>query len=207
MVIQVVRRVTWPLALFSFALASAFPLHSRAAAPQGAPGASVNAELYAGLKWRNIGPFHGGRVASVTGAIGQPGVFYIGTPLGGIWKTTSAGVTWNPIFDQVTGVDSVGAIQVAPSDPNIIYAGSGDSVGGSDGDGMYKTTDAGKTWTHIGLEDTTRINKMVVDPKDPDLVLVSTTGDATRKGGGVYRTADGGRTAERAEAGRLQRYA
>ena len=154
---QVMRRMTWPLALLSLALAGAVPLPTRAAAPQGSPGTAVSPDLYSGLKWRNIGPFHGGRVASVTGVIGsQPGTFYIGTPLGGIWKTTSAGVTWYPIFDQVTGVDSVGAIQVAPSDPDIIYAGSGDSVGGSDGDGMYKSTDAGKTWTHIGLEDDAR---------------------------------------------------
>ena len=188
------RRATWPLALFALAVASVFPLHTHASARQNSSDGLVSADLYSGLKWRSIGPFHGGRVASVTGAIGQPGVFYIGTPLGGIWKTTSAGVTWYPIFDGVTNVDSVGAIQAAPSDPDIIYAGSGDSVGGSDGDGMYKSTDAGKTWTHIGLEETTRINKMVVDPKNPDIVLVSTTGDATHKGGGVYRTTDGGRT-------------
>src|SRR5437016_648052 len=92
----------------------------------------------------------GERIEAVTGAIGQPGVFYVGAPAGGIWKTTSAGVTWFPIFDQFTNVDSVGAIQVAPSDPNILYAGSGDSVGGSLGDGMYKSIDAGKTWTHHG---------------------------------------------------------
>ena len=190
---MLIRRVTWPLALLSFALASGVPLHPHAA-PQGASDPSVSADLYAGLKWRNVGPFHGGRVASVTGVIGQPGTFYIGTPLGGIWKTTSAGVKWDPIFDGITEVDSVGAIQVAPSDASIVYAGSGDSVGGSDGNGMYKSTDAGKTWTHIGLEETTRINKMVVDPKDPAIVLVSTTGDATHKGGGVYRTTDGGRT-------------
>src|SRR6266568_3129770 len=191
---QTIRRVTWPLALLSLVLASAFPLHTRAASQQGGADPQVSPDLYAGLKWRNIGPFHGGRIASVTGVIGQVGVFYAGTPQGGIWKTTSAGVTWYPIFDQVTEVDGIGAIQVAPSDPNVIYAGSGDSVGGSDGDGMYKSTDAGKTWTHIGLEDTTRINKMVVDPKDPNIVLASTTGDATRQGGGVYRTTDGGRT-------------
>ena len=188
------RRFTYPLALFAVVLAGAIPLHTQAAPPQERSETSLGPNLYSGLKWRNIGPFHGGRVASVTGAIGQPGVFYIGTPLGGIWKTTSGGVTWYPIFDQVTNVDSVGAIQAAPSDPNIIYAGTGDSVGGSDGDGIYKSTDAGTTWTHLGLEDTTRVNKMVVDPKNPDVVLVSTTGDATRKGGGVYRTDDGGRT-------------
>src|SRR6266404_895555 len=151
-------------------------------------------DLFAGLRWRNIGPFHGGRIAAVTGAIGQPGVFYIGAPAGGIWKTTSAGVTWFPIFDQFTNVDSIGAIQVAPSNPNIVYAGTGDSVQGSLGDGMYKSIDAGKTWTHIGLEDTVKINKIVVDPKDPNLVLASTQGDARHGGQGVYRSTDGGKT-------------
>ena len=156
----------------------------------------VGDDLFAGLRWRNIGPFHGGRIAAVTGALGpgQQGVFYIGAPAGGIWKTTSAGVTWFPIFDQFTNVDSVGAIQVAPSDPNIVYAGTGDSVGGSSGDGMYKSIDAGTTWTHIGLEETTKINKIVIDPKDPDLVVASTQGDARHTGQGVYRSTDGGKT-------------
>ena len=117
-------------------------------------------------------------------------------PAGGIWKTTNAGVSWSPIFDQFTNVDSIGAIQVAPSDPNIVYAGTGDSVGGSSGDGMYKSIDAGKTWTHIGLEETTRINKMVVDPKDPNIVVASTQGDASHNGRGIYRTTDGGKTWE-----------
>ena len=120
----------------------------------------VSDDLFSGLRWRNIGPFHGGRISAVTGAIGQPGTYYLGAPLGGAWKTTNAGVSWFPIFDQLTQVDSVGAIQVAPSDPNIVYLGTGDSVQGSSGDGMYKSTDAGKTWTHIGLEETTKINKM-----------------------------------------------
>ncbi|HEX5863958.1 MAG TPA: glycoside hydrolase [Casimicrobiaceae bacterium] len=151
-------------------------------------------DLFAGLRWRNIGPFHGGRIAAVTGAIGQPGVFYIGAPAGGIWKTTSAGVTWFPIFDQFTNVDSIGAIQVAPSDSNIVYAGTGDSVQGSLGDGMYKSIDAGKTWTHLGLEDTVKINRISIDPKDPDLVLVSTQGDARHSGRGIYRSTDGGKT-------------
>ena len=158
--------------------------------------ATVSDDLFAGLRWRNIGPFHGGRISAVTAAIGQPGTYYLGAPLGGAWKTTNAGVSWFPIFDQFTNVDSVGAIQVAPSDPNIVYLGTGDSVQGSSGDGMYKSTDAGKTWTHIGLEETTKINKMVVDPKDPNIVVVSTQGDAQHKGRGIYRTTDGGKTWE-----------
>src|SRR5216117_2938019 len=151
-------------------------------------------DLFAGLRWRNIGPFHGGRISAVTGAIGQPGAFYLGAPAGGIWKTTNAGVSWFPIFDQFTNVDSIGAIQVAPSDPNIVYAGTGDSVQGSSGDGMYKSIDAGKTWTHIGLDETTKINKMVVDPKDPNHVVASKQGDASHNGRGIYRTTDGGKT-------------
>ncbi len=172
------------------------------AAVNHAVGASVSVnvapgdDFFAGLRWRNIGPFHGGRVSAVTGAIGQAGVFYLGAPAGGIWKTTNAGVSWFPIFDQFTNVDSIGAIQVAPSDPNIVYAGTGDSVGGSLGDGMYKSIDAGKTWTHIGLEETTKINKMVIDPKDPNHLVVSTQGDARHNGQGIYRTTDGGKTWE-----------
>ena len=157
---------------------------------------AVTQDLFSGLRWRNIGPFHGGRISAVTGAIGQPGTFYLGAPLGGAWKTTNAGVSWFPIFDQFTNVDSVGAIQVAPSDPNIVYLGTGDSVQGSSGDGMYKSTDAGKTWTHIGLDETTKINKMVVDPKDPNIVVASTQGDAQHNGRGIYRTTDGGKTWE-----------
>jgi photosystem II stability/assembly factor-like uncharacterized protein len=154
--------------------------------------AQVNPDLYAGLKWRNVGPFHGGRISSVTGVIGQSGVFYVGTPLGGIWKTTSAGVTWYPIFDHETSVDSVGAIQVAPSNADIVYAGAGDPIGGSLGNGMWKSTDAGGSWQHIGLEDTVKIDSILVDPADPNLVTVSALGDANHHGGGVYRSTDGG---------------
>ena len=156
--------------------------------------AQVDSKLFAGLTWRSVGPFHGGRISSVTGVVGEPGVFYAGTPQGGIWKTTSAGVTWFPVFDQVSSVDSFGAIQVAPSNANIIYAGAGDPIGGSLGNGMWKSTDAGSTWKHIGLEDTVKIDSILVDPKDADVVLVSALGDATHHGGGVYRSTDGGET-------------
>jgi photosystem II stability/assembly factor-like uncharacterized protein len=153
-------------------------------------------ELFAGLRWRNIGPFHGGRISAVSGAVGegQSGVFYAGAPIGGLWKTTSGGVTWFQIFDQFQNVDSIGAVQVAPSNPNIVYVGTGDSVQGPSGDGMYKSVDAGQSFVHIGLEETTKINKICVDPKDPDNVVVSTQGDAKHTGQGIYRTTDGGKT-------------
>ena len=158
----------------------------------------VSTDLYSGLQWRNVGPFHGGRIAAVTGVIGEPGTFYVGLPQGGIWKTTSGGMTWFPIFDQVTEVDSIGAIQVAPSDPNIIYAGSGDAVAnantGTNGDGMYKSTDAGKTWTRIGLEGTTRIPKIIVDPKDPNIVIAIAMAGTTGTQRGIFRTENGGQT-------------
>ncbi|HKS71921.1 MAG TPA: hypothetical protein VJQ82_01915, partial [Terriglobales bacterium] len=156
--------------------------------------AQVKPDLYAGLKWRNVGPFHGGRISSVTGVVGQSGVFYFGTPLGGIWKTTSAGVTWFPIFDQETSVDSIGAVEVAPSDPQIVYAGAGDPIGGSLGNGVWKSNDAGKTWQHIGLDDTVKIDRILVDPSNPNLVIVSALGDDTHHGGGIYRSTDGGQT-------------
>ncbi len=183
-------RITSACALLTLALASGASFPSRAAAPE-----PIRADLFAGLKWRNIGPFHGGRIAGITGAMGQPGVYYAATPQGGIWKTTSAGVTWFPVSDSITDVDSFGSVQAAPSDPNIVYAGSGDpTTGNTNGNGMYKSTDAGKTWTHVGLEDTVKVAKIVIDPKDPNLVLACTQGDATHHGGGVYRTTDGGTT-------------
>jgi photosystem II stability/assembly factor-like uncharacterized protein len=176
------RTTYWVLAVSSI-LASAFTVT-----------AQVKPDLYSGLNWRNVGPFHGGRISSVTGALGQPGVFYAGTPLGGIWKTTSAGVTWFPIFDQEKTVDSIGAVEVAPSNPNIVYAGTGDPIQGSLGNGMWKSTDAGNTWKHIGLEDTVKVTSIVVNPTDPNLVMVAALGDTTHKGGGVYRSTDGGQT-------------
>lgn len=154
--------------------------------------AQVKPDLYSGLKWRDVGPFHGGRISSVSGVIGQPGVFYAATPQGGIWKTTSAGVTWFPIFDEVSSVDSVGAVAVAPSNAEIVYAGAGDPIGGSLGNGMWKSTDAGKTWQHVGLEDTVKITMIQVDPSDPNLVIASALGDDQHHGGGVWRSTDGG---------------
>ncbi|TAN20960.1 MAG: hypothetical protein EPN33_14350 [Acidobacteria bacterium] len=156
--------------------------------------AQVNPSLFAGMHWRSIGPWHGGRIASVAGVIQQPNVYYVGLPQGGIWKTTSAGVTWFPIFDQVRSVEGIGALAVAPSDPNIVYAGTGDATAGGNGDGIWKSTDAGSTWTHIGLEDTVKIDRIFVDPHDANLVLASTEGNERHDGRGIYRSTDGGHT-------------
>src|SRR6267378_1571627 len=158
-----------------------------------------SANLLHGLTWRNLGPFRAGRVAAVSGAIGQPGVFYMGLPLGGVWKTTSAGETWFPIFDDVKEASSVGAVEVAPSDANVIYVGMGDLITGggiNEGNGVYKSTDAGKTWQHMGLDDSKQIPSILVDPKDPNLVIVAAQGNvhAQSEMRGVYRSTDGGKT-------------
>lgn len=157
------------------------------------PAPPVAPSLYSGLQWRNVGPFRAGRVTAVTGAIGDAGVFYMGLPIGGVWKTTSAGVTWFPIFDDIKEVSSIGSVEVAPSDPNIVYVGSG-SV--NEGNGVYKSMDAGQTWTHLGMDRTRVIPQMLVDPKNPDVVIMAALGttrapDADR---GVFRSTDGGKS-------------
>ena len=168
------------------------------AAPAGTRG-PVPPSLLSGLVWRNLGPFRAGRVAAVSGAIGQPGVYYIGLPLGGVWKTTSAGETWTPIFDSITAASSVGALEVAPSDPNVIYVGMGDLITGggiNEGNGVYKSVDAGGTWQHLGLDDTRQIPSLLVDPRDPNVVLLAAQGDVHKKSDtrGVYRSSDGGKS-------------
>jgi len=160
---------------------------------------TVPANFTSGLVWRNIGPFRGGRVSAVTGAIGQPGVYYMGLPMGGVWKSTSAGTTWVPVFDSVKDASSVGAIEAAPSDPKVIYVGMGDMVAGggiSRGNGVYKSTDAGATWRHIGLEKTDHIPSILVDPHDSNLVMVAAQGSTNVKSEarGLYRSTDGGAT-------------
>src|SRR5437899_58537 len=155
--------------------------------------------LLAGLSWRNLGSFRAGRVSAVSGAIGQAGTFYIGLPLGGVWKTTSAGETWYPVFDSVKEASSVGAVAVAPSNPDVIYVGMGDLIAGggiSEGNGVYKSSDAGRTWQHLGLDLTKQIPSMLVDPKNPDIVLLAAQGDVHKKSEtrGVYRSTNGGQT-------------
>lgn len=159
----------------------------------------VDPRVLASLTWRNVGPFRGGRVAAVSGAIGRPGTFYAGLPGGGVWKTTSAGQVWYPVFDAVREVSSVGAVEVAPSNPDVVYVGTGDMITGGTfdrGNGVWKSTDAGLTWTHVGLAGTAHIQTMLVDPGTPDVLLVGALGDATTPGDarGVFRSTDGGRS-------------
>src|SRR3954466_9050839 len=161
--------------------------------------AAQDSRLTSALQWRNLGPFRAGRVAAVSGAVGIPGTFYIGLPGGGVWKTTSAGETWFPVFDAVKEVSSIGAVDVAPSDPNIVYVGTGDIItGGSinEGNGVWKSVDAGATWKHVGLDASRQIPSLLVDPGNSGVVLVAAQGDVHRKSGdrGVFRSTDGGAT-------------
>ncbi|MGH7581901.1 MAG: WD40/YVTN/BNR-like repeat-containing protein [Gemmatimonadales bacterium] len=182
-----IRRSLRPL----FALSGLAVLIAASSAP--AYRRAIDSSLYAGLKWRLVGPFRAGRVAAVSGAVGQPGVFYMGLVLGGVWKTTSAGMTWYPIFDSIKDVSSIGSVEVAPSDPNVIYVGTGST---GDGNGIYKSTDAGQTWRRLpGFEDSRQIPTLLVDPKNPKVVLATVVGSRQpSEHRGVYRSTDGGET-------------
>jgi len=160
---------------------------------------AVGPSLYSAMRWRLIGPYRAGRVSAVAGIPGNPAVFYIGLPGGGVWKTTDGGRVWKPIFD-AEHVASIGALAVARSNPDIIYVGTGEQT---PGDGVYKSTDAGATWTHIGLEDTRYISSVIVDPRNPNIVVVGVLGDpilgvaGPNKTRGVYKSTDGGKTWKR----------
>ncbi|HKW75786.1 MAG TPA: hypothetical protein VJN64_09695 [Terriglobales bacterium] len=171
---------------------------SRTSAPQPEPLAQLNPALLQSLHWRGIGPYRGGRTRGVAGVPSQPNVFYIGVCNGGVWKTTDYGRTWQPIFDdQPTG--SIGSVAVAQSDPNVVYVGSGEGLHRPDlsvGDGIYKSTDAGKTWTHLGLRDGQQIPELAVDPHDPNKVFAAVAGHpyGPNPERGVFRSTDGGQT-------------
>jgi photosystem II stability/assembly factor-like uncharacterized protein len=154
--------------------------------------------LYAGLRWRDIGPFRGGRTVGAAGIAERPNVFYIGVNNGGVWMTDDYGRTWRPLFDdQPTG--SIGAIALAPSDPNVIYVGSGEGLQRPDlsvGDGMYKSSDGGKSWRHLGLRDAQQIPAILVDPRNPNRFFVAALGHpyGPNTERGVFRSTDGGQT-------------
>ena len=161
---------------------------------------TMDQSLFGGLKYRNIGPHRAGRTVGISGVVSQPNVFYIGVNNGGVWKTTDYGHTWNPIFDaQKTG--SVGDVIVAPSNPNVIYVGSGEGIQRPDlsiGDGLYKSTDAGKTWMRLGLNDAQQIGGLSIDPVNENRIFVAALGHpyGPNKERGVYRSLDGGKTLE-----------
>jgi photosystem II stability/assembly factor-like uncharacterized protein len=158
----------------------------------------LDPNLYSELRWRMIGPHRGGRTVAISGVPGKPNIFYIGVNNGGVWKTTDYGRTWTPIFDdQPTG--STGALALAPSNPDIIYVGSGEGLRRPDlsvGDGIYKSTDGGKTWKHLGLRDGQQIGSILVDPRDPKRVFVAVLGHpyGPNSERGIYRSLDGGET-------------
>ncbi|HVS20485.1 MAG TPA: hypothetical protein VHD88_01490 [Pyrinomonadaceae bacterium] len=150
-----------------------------------------NPDLFSGMKWRLIGPHRSGRVSAVAGIASKPNIYYFGAPGGGVWKTTDGGRVWKPIFDDAH-VASIGAIAIAPSNPNVIYVGTGEETAGN---GIYKSTDAGATWVNVGLRETRYITSIIVSPRNPDVVLVSVR-DYFVPGPerGVFKTSDGGKT-------------
>ena len=184
----------------SFGLASAPSLALILLMPclASAAGSDINPALLQGMKWRQIGPFRGGRVVAVSGVPGDPATWYFGGVAGGVWKSTDVGSSWKPVFDDQK-ISSIGAIAVAESDHNVVYAGSGEACPRGNisyGDGVYKSVDAGRTWKNVGLRDTRHIGAVIVHPKNADIVLVAGLGHAfgPNEERGVFRSADGGRT-------------
>jgi photosystem II stability/assembly factor-like uncharacterized protein len=192
----------WPLlACLPIVIANTFLVSPMSFAQAQSAPSRFDDKFFQDLRWRSIGPHRGGRALAVTGVRGQPELFYFGSVDGGVWQTNDAGRTWNPIFDSQP-IGSIGAIAVAPSNPDMIYVGSGEADMRSNigyGDGMYKSVDAGKSWTHIGLTDSRQIARVLVDPVDPNKVFVAALGHAygPNPERGVFRSKDGGATWQR----------
>ena len=187
--------VLLPLVISTAPAAAQGPVE-RAAVPDGFP---VPAEVLEGFDFRMVGPARGGRVTTVTGVPGQPHVFYMGSTGGGVWKTENAGVSWTNLSDEDFAVGSIGAVAVAPSDPNVIYVGTGSACPRGNisvGNGVYRSTDGGRSWIHVGLEAAGLIGRIVVDPDDPGRAFAAVLGQIFGRSPerGVYLTEDGGRT-------------
>ncbi len=166
--------------------------------PAASPAPAIEQNLFKGMKWRQIGPFRGGRALAIEGVVGEPDTYYFGSVAGGVWKTTDGGANWKPLFDKAD-ISSIGAIAVAPSDHNVVYAGTGEAaIRGNTtyGTGVYKSIDAGKNWKNVGLRDTHQIGALIVDPRDANVVLVAALGHAfgPNQERGIFRTTDGGKT-------------
>lgn len=183
-------------AIFVFCL---FAGHAFAQAPQNM-GADDYNKIFKPVKWRSIGPFRGGRAVAGSGVVGDPKTYYMGTTGGGVWKTDDMGQSWRNISDGFFKTGTIGAIAVSESDPNVVYVGTGEhpvrGVMTSDGDGVYRSTDAGKTWKKIGLDESQHISRIVIDPRNPDVVFVAVQGAlySGSKQRGVYKSTDGGNT-------------
>ncbi|HYN22964.1 MAG TPA: glycosyl hydrolase, partial [Thermoanaerobaculia bacterium] len=202
-----VMSVFFRRSVHSILLAAAFlvlaggAVHAAADRTAKKPEARLDPELWKALEWREIGPYRGGRSAAVAGLPADRDTYYFGSTGGGVWKTTNGGRAWRSVSDGFFG-GSIGAVAVSEWDPNVVYVGTGEkTVRGnvSHGDGMWKSTDAGKSWTHIGLPDSRHIPRVRVHPKDPDLVYAAALGHlfGPNKERGVYRSRNGGKTWER----------
>jgi photosystem II stability/assembly factor-like uncharacterized protein len=190
-----------PICLLALILAAALQQQSENIAHAQAPtqSSAYDAQFFKGLRWRNIGPNRGGRSIASAGVVGRPNEYYFGAVGGGLWKTTDGGETWNPVTDGQLHSSSVGAVAVSESNPDVVYIGMGEAcLRGNimQGDGVYKSVDAGKTWQHIGLENTQIISRIRISPTNPDVVYVAALGhpSAPNEDRGVFKTEDGGKT-------------
>src|SRR5712691_9041368 len=205
---RMIRLFTVVLVMASVLLAQARSERERKTSEQPAPAqnaatASPSNEdpLFKGMQYRAIGPFRGGRSLTAAGIAGDPTTYYFGATGGGVWKSTDGAVTWVSVFDK-EGVSAIGSLAVSPSDPNIVYVGTGEAClrgNISHGDGVYKTLDGGKTWKNTGLRDSRAIGKVIVNPRNPDIAFVAALGHpfGPNSERGIFRTLDGGKTWEK----------
>jgi photosystem II stability/assembly factor-like uncharacterized protein len=151
-----------------------------AGSPTPPPPGTIDEKLFNGMRWRQVGPFRGGRALAIEGVVGEPDTYYFGAVAGGVWKTTDGGANWTPLFDKAP-ISSIGALAVAPSDHNVVYVGTGEAaIRGNTtyGTGVFKSIDGGKTWENVGLKDTRQIGALIVDPRNENVVLVAALGHA-----------------------------